>query len=124
MRYKNSIKLDHISERNHHHHLFTTVLSKPKCYAPCAPFILPSLSIFMCFYSLELVYFFTFSFFFKIQFNLLFMDQSLPLSIFIFLLSPVYRLIFQQNSVCCLFLTCRLLLLMEEEERQRRSLSR
>lgn len=64
MRYKNSIKLDHISERNHHHHLFTTVLSKPKCYAPCAPFILPSLSIFMCFYSLELVYFFTFSFFF------------------------------------------------------------
>lgn len=123
MRYKNSIKLDQISERNHHHHLFTTVLSKPKCYAPCAPFILPSLSIFMCFYSLELVYFFTFSFFFKIQFNLLFMDQSLPLS-FIFLLSPVYRLIFQQNSVCCLFLTCRLLLLMEEEERQRRSLSR
>lgn len=26
----------------------------------------------------------------------------------VFLLSPVYRLIFQQSSACCLFLTCRL----------------
>lgn len=83
MRYKNSIKLDQISERNHHHHLFTTVLSKSKCYAPCVPSLYPSFPFYphVLLFSWACLFFYILFFFYPVQ---SFIHRSLSLSIFIF----------------------------------------